>query len=921
MNLPQFTSFIAFPLAARRNDRFVGAQIDPATPKTAAVYAIGQPPVAGREGDNAGMQWHRRTAEEVMELLGTSRAGLSGAEAARRLAERGPNAIVEGKTRSWLGLLGAQFLDVPILVLIGAAVIAGFIGDAVDTVVILAIVALNAVIGFSQEFRAERALAALKAMTATNAVAMRDGRPESVPAQDLVPGDILQVDAGSIVPADLRLVEAAAVRTNEAPLTGESVPVEKATDALHEPDTVVAERSNLLHKGTYVTRGRAVGVVVETGMTTEFGRIAALLRGVRAVQTPLQLRLARLGRVLAALVVVVCAIVFTTGVLRGEGWLPMLMTALSLAVAAIPEALPAVVTVSLALGARRMVARHALIRRLPAVETLGSVTFICADKTGTLTANDMRVTAWYCDGRLSDAPGAGPAARRLLRAMSVSHDATVDGEGHAHGDPIETAMLKAAESRGLDARAVARELPRVAEIPFEAKRRCMTTVHRATDGTFVSITKGAPEVIARMSGRICGADGTAPAQPGEIERLAEAMAADGLRVIAFGERRLEVLPDRATPESLEVGLTFLGLAGLIDPPREEVRESIDQCRAAGIVPVMITGDHPVTALAVARELGLATAPSAVITGAELERLPVPEFERRVEDLRIYARVTPEQKLKIVTALQARGECVAMTGDGVNDAPALRQADIGVAMGITGTDVAKEASALVLLDDNFATVVGAVREGRRIYDNLRRFVRYQMTTNSAEVWTLFLAPFLGLPVPLLPLQILWINLVTDGLPGLALAAERAERDVMRRPPRPVQEGMFARGLGVHVLWVGLFMAGLALGTQAWFVAAGQEQARWQTITFTMLCFVQLGHVLAVRSERESVFRLGLFTNRPLLGSVLLAIALQLAIIYLPALNAVFRTVPLSVEELALTFAGAALVFFAVEIEKVLRRGSP
>jgi Ca2+-transporting ATPase len=865
------------------------------------------------------MHWHRSTAKEVMSLLETSREGLGSAEAARRLAEHGPNAIVEGKPRPALALLGAQFLDVPILVLAGAALIAGFIGDVIDTAVILAIVVLNAMIGFSQEYRAERALAALKAMTATSALAFRDGRLRSVPTQDLVPGDIVQVEAGSVVPADLRLIEAAAVRTNEAPLTGESVPVEKATDVLHEAETVVAERSNLLHKGTYVTRGRAVGVVVETGMSTEFGRIAALLRDVRAVQTPLQIRLARLGRIHAALVVVVCAIVFATGVLRGESWLPMLMTALSLAVAAIPEALPAVVTVSLALGARRMSARRALIRRLPAVETLGSVTFICADKTGTLTANDMKVTAFYCGGRLADTPGDSPAARELLRAMSVSHDAAVDGGGRAIGDPIETAMLRAAESSGLDGQAMGRELPRVAEIPFEAKRRCMTTVHRLADGGFLSITKGAPEVIAEKSGRNYPVDGAPPVSRDEIERIAGRMAANGLRVIAFGLRRLDALPGRVTPEALEEDLAFLGLVGLIDPPREEVREAIDQCREAGIVPVMITGDHPVTALAVARELGLATEAAAVITGPELDSLPMPEFERRVRDLRVYARVTPEQKLKIVTGLQDRGECVAMTGDGVNDAPALRQADIGVAMGVTGTDVAKEASALVLLDDNFATVVRAVREGRRIYDNLRRFVRYQMTTNSAEVWTLFLAPFLGLPVPLLPLQILWINLVTDGLPGLALAAERPERDVMKRPPRPVREGMFARGLGAHVLWVGLFMAALTLGAQAWFVESGVTQARWQTVTFTMLCFVQLGHVLAVRSERESLFTQGLFTNRPLLGAVLLAIGLQLAIIYVPALNRLFRTEPLAAPELAIAFGGAALVFGAVEIEKWVRRG--
>jgi Ca2+-transporting ATPase len=867
------------------------------------------------------MHWHRRTAREVMALLETSREGLSSAEAARRLAEHGPNVIAEGRPRSWLALLGAQFLDVPILVLIGAAVVAGFIGDAIDTAVILAIVVLNAVIGLTQEHRAERALAALKAMAATSAMAFRDGRLRSVPTQELVPGDVVQLEAGSVVPADLRLVEAAGVRTNEAPLTGESVPVEKATEALHEADTAVAERSNLLHKGTYVTRGRAVGVVVETGMSTEFGRIAALLRDVRAVQTPLQIRLSRLGRVLAALVVVVCAIVFTTGVLRGESWLPMLMTALSLAVAAIPEALPAVVTVSLALGARRMVARRALIRRLPAVETLGSVTFICADKTGTLTANEMKVVAFWCDRRLAETPGDSAAARELLRAMALSHDAAADGGGRLLGDPMETAMLKVAGLAGIDWRAIARELPRVAEIPFEAKRRCMTTVQRDPEGRYLSITKGAPEVIAGKSVRILASAGGTAAMREEIENVAAEMAADGLRVIAFGERLLPGLPEHPAPESLEEELTFLGLVGLMDPPREEVRDSIRQCREAGIVPVMITGDHPVTALAVARDLGLATAPEAVITGPELESLPMPEFERRVEDLRVYARVSPEQKLKIVNALQDRGECVAMTGDGVNDAPALRQADIGVAMGVTGTDVAKEASSLVLLDDNFATVVRAVREGRRIYDNLRRFVRYQMTTNSAEVWTLFLAPFLGLPIPLLPIQILWINLVTDGLPGLALAAERAERDVMMRPPRPVSEGMFARGLGAHVLWVGLLMAGLTLGAQAWFVESGAAQARWQTITFTMLCFVQLGHVLAVRSESESLFRQGLFSNRPLLGAVLLAVALQLAIVYAPALNRLFRTEPLTPLEFVLTVAGALLVFGAVEVEKWVRRARP
>ncbi len=864
------------------------------------------------------MHWHRHSPAEVIAHLGTAREGLTSAEANRRLAESGPNSIVDATRRSWLASLAAQFLDVPILVLLGAAVIAGFIGDAIDTAVILAIVALNALIGFSQEYRAERALEALKAMAADTATAMRDDKLRQLPASDLVPGDIVHVAAGSVVPADLRLIEAASLTTNEAALTGESMPVDKSTEALAAPDTAVAERSNILHKGTFVTRGRAVGVVVATGMATEFGRIAALLHGVRAVQTPLQARLARLGRILAMLVIVVSGVVFATGVLRGESWLSMLMTALSLAVAAIPEALPAVVTVSLALGARRLVARRALIRRLPAVETLGSVTFICADKTGTLTANRMKVESCYCDGAIANSPPDSRCGRELRLAMAVSHDAVEAADGRLIGDPIETAMLEAARSDGLQRKAAGRQLPRIDEIPFEAKRRCMTTVHRDMAGQILSITKGAPEVIVAKSQTILGADGETPIDRAAIEQAAQAMASAGLRVIAFGQRRVESLPESLTPEALEEKLVFLGLVGLIDPPREEARAAIEQCRAAGIVPVMITGDHPVTALAVARELSLATDSSSVITGPQLERLTMPEFERRVADIRVYARVSPEQKLKIVTALQDRGECVAMTGDGVNDAPALRQADIGIAMGATGTDVAKEASALVLLDDNFATIVGAVHEGRRIYDNLRRFVRYQMTTNSAEVWTLFLAPFFGLPVPLLPVQILWINLVTDGLPGLALAAERAERDVMQRPPRPVREGLFARGLGWHVLWVGLFMTALTLAGQAWFVEAGAPMARWQTVTFTILCFVQLGHVLAVRSESESLFTLGLMSNRPLLGAVLLAIAFQLAIIYVPALNRLFRTEPLTLGELAMALAAAALVFCAVEIEKAVRR---
>ncbi len=813
-------------------------------------------------------------------------------------------------------MLLAQFSDYMILVLIAAALISGVIGDLADTFVIVVIVILNAVIGFFQEFRAERALAALKAMAAPTATVLRRGCPVTVPARDLVPGDTVLVEAGRIVPADLRLVEAASLRINESALTGESVPVDKITDPIAAADLPPGDRRNMAFKGTAVSYGRGVGIVVATGMDTEFGRIALLLRTADAVATPLQRRLGAFGRGLALVVLGICAIIFVTGLLRGEQALPMFLTALSLAVAAIPEALPAVVSIALALGARRMMARNALIRRLPAVETLGSVTVICADKTGTLTANEMRVEQYHCDGALSGAPGTGVPWDLLLDAMTVSHDATSDEAGLPVGDPTEVALLVAAREAGRQRAAGDARLPRVAELPFDSGRKCMTTLHQLADGRVLSITKGAPEVILGQCARELRGDGPVALDRASLLASAERMAADGLRVLAVGIRHWPGVPRDMTPGVVEQSLEFLGFIGLLDPPRPEAGPAITSCREAGIVPVMITGDHPLTARAVAARLGLADARATVVTGAELERLPDADFDRLVAGTRVYARVSPEHKLRIVTALQGQGQIVAMTGDGVNDAPALRRADIGVAMGIAGTDVAREASAMVLLDDNFATVVRAVREGRRIYDNLRRFIRYVLTTNSGEILTIFLAPFLGLPMPLIPIQILWINLLTDGLPGLALAAEPAEKNIMRRPPRPPGESVFARGLGMHALLVGLLMAALALGAQAWYVA--HDPALWQTMVFTILCFAQLGHVLAIRSEETSLFTLGLGSNRPLLGAVLLTAALQLAVIYVPVLNALFRTTPLPPEDLALCVATALVILGVVELEKLVRR---
>jgi Ca2+-transporting ATPase len=861
--------------------------------------------------------WHQQTGHRTLELLASRRTGLTDHEVGARRAEHGSNELVQAERRSLLATFVAQFVDVMTLILLVAAVVSGIVGDLADTLVIAAIVLLNAVLGFVQEVRAERAMAALKSMAAPSASVIRDGNPRTIPAAELVPGDIVALEAGQIVPADLRLLESASLRVDESMLTGESVPVEKGQDAIPGHAPTPAERRNIAHSGSMVTYGRAIGAVVATGMRTEFGRIAHLLSQGHQTQTPLQRRLASFGRRLALIVVLVGVVVFVAGLLRGEPPLHMLLVALSLCVAAIPESLVAVVSISLALGARRMAARHALIRRLAAVEALGSVTFICADKTGTLTANQMKAEQFYCDGEPRRAPCEGAAGRHLLTAMAISHDAVFDEKGATRGDPTEVALLVAARTSGV-ASDVAARLPRIGELPFDSERKCMTTVHRADDGSVLSYTKGAVEVIVARCVHELRESRPVDIDRARIARIADEWAGEGQRVLAVAMRHWSEDPGELVEDRLERDLVFVGLIGLIDPPRGEAADAIASCLAAGIVPVMITGDHPLTARAIARRLDILKSDDAgaVLTGTELAQLSMEEFERRIREVRVYARVLPEQKVKIVTALQEAGEVVAMTGDGVNDAPALRRADIGVAMGLKGTDVAREAGAIVLLDDNFATIVSAVREGRRIYDNLRRFVRYVLTTNSAEVWLIFLAPLLGLPLPLLPIQILWINLVSDGLPGLALAAEHAEPDVMRRPPRAPAESLFAQGLGMHAFLVGLLMAGLCIGIQAWYEHAGS--AAWQTMVFTSLVFAQLGHVMAVRSEHSSLVSIGVGSNPLLLASVLLTVGLQLLLVYVPAFNRLFDTVPLGAADLAVCVGAALVIVLAVEAEKLFRR---
>jgi Ca2+-transporting ATPase len=871
--------------------------------------------------------WHAAPAAEALAALGSSAQGLASAEAAQRLARHGPNALPEGARRSPLRMLAGQFADFMILVLLAAAVVSGLVGEPVDTAAIVVIVLLNAVIGFVQEWRAERAMAALRRMAAPTARVRRDGAVATLPAAALVPGDVVLLEAGNVVPADLRLVEAARLRCAEAALTGESLPVDKHTEALPDVALPLGDRASMAWKGTLVAGGRGVGLVVATGPATELGRIARLLESAEEVKTPLQKRLARFGARLAWAVLAVCAIVFVAGLLRGEPPALMFLTAVSLAVAAIPEALPAVVAISLALGAAKMVRQNALIRRLPAVETLGSITFVCSDKTGTLTKNRMQAEAFWSGSGGSGGSGGGGGADHdsgrtltpgLLRALVLVNDAAPAAPGASEplvGDPTEVALLEAAQARGVDAEALRREWPRRGEFAFDSERKRMATLHACGEGLLACV-KGAPEAILPRCTRQAGAAGPLPfdARPALAE--AERLAGRGLRVLAFAERRLDRLP--AAADEAESDLAFLGLVGLLDPPRDEAAAAVAECRAAGIEPVMITGDHPATARAIAERLGILGQGGRVITGPELAALPDAEFAAQVRDIRVYARVDPEQKIRIVRALQAAGEFAAMTGDGVNDAPALKAADIGVAMGRAGTDVAREAAHMVLLDDNFATIVHAVREGRRIFDNIRKFIKYTMTSNSGEIWVIFLAPFLGLPIPLLPIHILWINLVTDGLPGLALAAERGERNLMQRPPRRPDENLFAHGLWQHIVWVGLSMGAVCLLLQAW--SLGSAGAHWQTMVFTVLCLSQLGHALAIRSERESTFSLGLLSNPALLGAVLFTLALQMATVYVPALNPIFKTEPLAPAELALCLAASTIVFFAVEVEKwCVRRG--
>ncbi len=852
------------------------------------------------------MNWHRLSIPEIFELLKTSQQGLSTSTAEEKLLQIGPNELEEGKKKSIAVMLLAQFKDVMILVLLAAAIISGIIGDLTDTIVILVIVLLNAIIGFFQEYRAEKAMQALKQMTITQARVLRDETSSWLPATVLVPGDIVLLEAGNAVPADLRIIESNNLKIEEAALTGESHAIDKIITSLDSDDLPLGDKKNMAFKGTFVTYGRGTGIVIATGMQTELGRIAKMLQEDETL-TPLQQRMAAFGKKLSVLVLFLCVLFFVAGWLRGEDIAKMVMTSISLAVAAIPEALPAVITISLALAAKRMIRFNSLIRKLPAVETLGSVTFICTDKTGTLTKNKMHVENVFVNGQLYDRTTLSTIKDQevtvlLLHAFALNNDAAVDDDKHLKGDSTEIALLEVAIEHNIKQDS----WKRLAEIAFDSERKLMTTFH-SYQNKIISFTKGAPDILLQRCKDV-DAD--------KMLLQVDDMAAQGHRVLGFAYQFWGQLPEKPDVDIHESDLQFLGLTGMIDPPREEVFEAVAQCKTAGIVPVMITGDHPLTAKTIAERIGILNSDKdLVITGQQLAAFDDDQFLAKVEKIKVYARVSPEQKLRIVKMLQQKGHYVAMTGDGVNDAPSLKRANIGIAMGITGTDVSKEAAHMILLDDNFSTIVKAVREGRRIYDNILKFIKYLMTTNSGELWTLLLGPIIGLPIALLPIHILWINLVSDGLPAIALSFEKAEKDIMSRPPRPPQESVFANGRGIHILWVGIFMAGVALSLQGWAINHGLH---WQTIVFNVLCLSQLGHVMAIRSENQSLFSIGIFSNRPLIGAVLLALLLQFAITYVPFLQPIFKTEALTLNEFLLVGAASSLVFFAVEIEKIISR---
>ena len=899
--------------------------------------------------------WHTLDADSVLTRLDSSRHGLEPTDAANRLASVGRNELIDKGSKPAIRILWEQVTAFMVVLLIGAALLSLAIGKYVEAGAIGAIVVLFAILGFVQEYRAEQAIAALRRLAVPLVRVQRAGRVSEVSAVELVPGDIVLLEAGNVVPADLRLIEAANLRIEEAALTGESEPVEKDLTVLDDERAPLGDRRNLAFSGTQVTYGRGVGVVVATGMGTELGHIAALIQGVAPAPTPLQLRLDRVGKQLALAGAVVAALMILIGRIGGESWSDLVLTAISVAVAVIPEGLPAVVTLTLAIGAQRMLRRQALVRRLPAVETLGSVTVICSDKTGTLTQNRMTVTVLEASGHRSvlgehDASEPHrPATLLALTAGALCNDAEFhvshDGEVATIGDPTETALLVAAHEVGIDVAGLRSAHPRTDELPFDSERKRMSTVHGPLAGDrraglehidpaeSVAIVKGAPDSLLRHTTGVWVDGRIEPLDDDERARIVaanDALAADGVRVLAVAYRPIDHHEPGTDPED---DLALIGLVGIVDPPRSEARDAVTTCREAGVRVVMITGDHPLTARTIARDLGIVSADDdrPVVTGRELDDVDDEALRELTRRTSVFARVSPEHKLRIVEALRADGQVVAMTGDGVNDAPALRRADIGVAMGVTGTDVSKEAADMVLRDDNFATIVAAVEEGRVIYDNLRRFVNYSLAGNVGKIMVLLLWPLLMLlageptsfAVALLPLQLLWLNLMTDGLLGLAMGTEQAEPDVMRRPPIDPASSIWSEGWGARTVWVGVVIGIVALALGAAFRNVGNV-AYYQTMIFTSIAFMQVAQAIANRSTKVPLHRLDWRGNPTLLIMAVGVVALQLVAIYVPFMQRIFDLAPLSAPALALCVVAAILLLLVIEVVEAAQRrraGSP
>ncbi|HQQ76187.1 MAG TPA: cation-translocating P-type ATPase [Thermoanaerobaculia bacterium] len=878
--------------------------------------------------------WHTLSAEAVLARLATAEGGLSGEEAARRLREHGPNELVASRRTSPLHLLAAQFKNVLILILLIAVGLSAFLGHTLEAVVISVILLFAALLGFVQEYRAERAIEGLRRMAAPVATALRDGDEQDIAARELVPGDVVRLEAGARVPADARVLEAVNLKVEEAPLTGESQPVGKISELLAAADLAIGDRKNMVYAGTTVTYGRGSVIVVETGMRTEFGTIAGLLQGVESRCTPLQENLDRVGRVLAGAAVAVVAVILLLGILRGQPFWDMVIFGIALAVAVVPEALPAVVTISLALGAQRMVRRSALVRRLPAVETLGSVSVIASDKTGTLTRGEMTARRIHVAGRTLDVSGAGyerhgafsdagrsiappPPLMMLLQAAALASDAKLKRHGDAEGwsvkgDPTELALIVAAEKAGLHKQQLDFEFPRVAEIPFTSETKRMTTVHRTLQGD-VAYSKGAPEVILHGCSRLLGEDGERALGAGDRELVlgtAREMASQALRVLAVA------MKSRAGLEDAEREMTFLGLVGMSDPPRPEAARAIETCERAGIKAILITGDHALTAEAVARELGMLRQ-GRVVTGTGLDAMSDEDLEREVGEIEVYARVSPAHKLRVVTAWQRKGHYVAMTGDGVNDAPALKKADIGIAMGITGTDVSKDAAAMTLTDDNFASIVAAVEEGRGVFSNIKKYLMYLISSNVGEIGLMAGASVLGLPLPLTAVQILYVNLATDGLPALALAVDPPEADLMRRPPRDPRAGIFTRPVLTLTVLGGVWSMLVNIGLFAWALGSGRSVAEAVTMTFVSLVLIQFFKAYNFRSDRNSVLERP-FANKWLNLAIAWEIAALAAILYVPVLNKPFGTFPLPLVDWVIVTAAAFTVSPVLEIAKWMER---